>query len=73
VDAAVTSAAIPALVAGEILAGLKLDKVIVQLPARRLIRITAYARRLTGATTSLSTAAAFTAGVGRRRGVRPGQ
>jgi hypothetical protein len=43
VDAAVTSVAMAALVADGILAGLSLDKVIVQLPARRRIGVTAYA------------------------------
>jgi len=43
VDAAVTSVAMAALAADGILAGLSLDKVIVQLPARRRIGITAYA------------------------------
>ena len=42
-DAAVTSVAMAALVADGILAGLSLDKVIVQLPARRRIGVTAYA------------------------------
>lgn len=42
-DAAVTGVAVAALVADGILAGLSLDKVIVQLPARRRIGITAYA------------------------------
>jgi hypothetical protein len=42
-DAAVTSVAIAALVADGLLAGLSLDKVIVQLPARRKIGVTAYA------------------------------
>jgi len=43
VDIAVTSVKIAALVANGILAGLSLDKVIVQLPARRRIGVTAYA------------------------------
>jgi hypothetical protein len=43
VDTAVTSVAMAALVADGILAGLSLDKVIVQLPARRAIGVTAYA------------------------------
>jgi hypothetical protein len=43
VDAAVTSVAMAALVADGLLAGLSLDKVIVQLPARRQIGVTAYA------------------------------
>jgi len=43
VDAALTSVAMAALVADGILAGLSLDKVIVQLPARRRIGVTAYA------------------------------
>lgn len=42
-DAAVTSVAMAALAADGILAGLSLDKVIVQLPARRQIGVTAYA------------------------------
>ena len=41
--AAVTSLATTALAANGILAGLSLDKVIVQLPARRRIGVTAYA------------------------------
>ena len=40
-DAAVTGVALAALVADGILAGLSLDKVIVQLPARRRIGVTA--------------------------------
>jgi hypothetical protein len=43
VDAAVTGVAMAALVADGTLAGLSLDKVIVQLPARRRIGVTAYA------------------------------
>ena len=42
-DAAVTSVTMAALVADGLLAGLSLDKVIVQLPARRQIGVTAYA------------------------------
>ena len=42
-EAAVTSVAMAALAADGILAGLSLDKVIVQLPARRRIGVTAYA------------------------------
>ncbi|HUZ51007.1 MAG TPA: hypothetical protein VMU94_00545 [Streptosporangiaceae bacterium] len=42
-DTAVTSVAMAALVADGIQAGLSLDKVIVQLPARRRIGVTAYA------------------------------
>ena len=42
-DTAVTSVAVTALLADGILAGLSLDKVIVQLPARQRIGITAYA------------------------------
>ena len=42
-DAAVMSVAMAALVADGLLAGLSLDKVIVQLPARRRIGVTAYA------------------------------
>ncbi len=42
-DAAVTSVAVAALAADGILAGVSLDKVIVQLPARRRIGVTAYA------------------------------
>jgi hypothetical protein len=43
VNAAVTGVAVAALTADGMLAGLSLDKVIVQLPARRRIGITAYA------------------------------
>jgi ABC-2 type transporter len=43
VNAALTSVAMAALVADGILAGLSLDKVIVQLPARRRIGVAAYA------------------------------
>jgi hypothetical protein len=42
-DTAVTSVTVAALVADGILAGLSLDKVIVQLPARRRIGVAAYA------------------------------
>ena len=42
-DAAVTGVAMAVLVADGILAGLSLEKVIVQLPARRRIGVTAYA------------------------------
>jgi hypothetical protein len=42
-DTAVTSVAMAALVADGLLAGLSLDKVIVQLPARRQIGVTAHA------------------------------
>jgi hypothetical protein len=42
-NAAVTIVAMAALVAEALLAGLSLDKVIVQLPARRKIGVTAYA------------------------------
>jgi hypothetical protein len=42
-DAAVTSVAMAALAADGLLAGLSLDKVIVQLPARRRIGVRAYA------------------------------
>ena len=42
-DAAVTGVAITALMANGFLAGLSLDKVIVQLPARRRIGASAYA------------------------------
>lgn len=42
-DAVVTGVAVAALVADGLLAGLSLDKVIVQLPARRRIRVVGYA------------------------------
>jgi hypothetical protein len=42
-DASVTGVAVAALLADGILAGLSLDKVIVQLPARRAIGVSAYA------------------------------
>ncbi len=42
-DAAVTSLTVAALVADGILAGLSLDKVIIQLPARQRIGVSAYA------------------------------
>ncbi len=49
-DAAVTGVAVAALVADGILVGLSLDKVIVQLPARRRIRAAGRGRGLvTGA------------------------
>jgi hypothetical protein len=62
VDAAVTSVAMAALVADGILAGLSLDKVIVQLPARRRIGITAYAAYARAA--DLGNGIAFYAAVG---------
>lgn len=43
VDAVVTGVAVAALAADGLLAGLSLDKVIVQLPARRRIGVVAYA------------------------------
>ena len=42
-NAAVTSAATAALTADGLLAGLSLDKIIIQLPAQRQIGMTAYA------------------------------
>jgi hypothetical protein len=62
VDAAVTGVAIAALVADGILAGLSLDKVIVQLPARRRIGVTAYAAYARAA--DLGNGIAFYAAVG---------
>jgi hypothetical protein len=62
VDAAVTSVAMAALVADAILAGLSLDKVIVQLPARRRIGVTAYATYARAA--DLGNGIAFYAAVG---------
>jgi hypothetical protein len=62
VDAAVTSVAMAALVADGILAGLSLDKVIVQLPARRRIGVTAYAAYARAA--DLGNGIAFYAAVG---------
>jgi hypothetical protein len=59
VDAAVTGVAMAALVADAILAGLSLDKVIVQLPARRRIGVAAYARAA-----DLGNGVAFYAAVG---------
>ena len=71
-DAAVTSVAMAALVADGILAGLSLDKVIVQLPARRRIGVTAYAAYARAA--DLGNGIAFYAGCGcRRRGADPGR
>lgn len=58
-DAAVTGVAMAALVADAILAGLSLDKVIVQLPARRRIGVAAYARAA-----DLGNGVAFYAAVG---------
>jgi hypothetical protein len=62
VDAAVTSVAMAALVADGILAGLSLDKVIVQLPARRRIGVTAYVAYARAA--DLGNGIAFYAAVG---------
>jgi hypothetical protein len=62
VDAAVIGVAIGALVADGILAGLSLDKVIVQLPARRRIGVTAYAAYARAA--DLGNGVAFYAAVG---------
>ena len=61
-DGAVTSTAMAALVADGILAGLSLDKVIVQLPARRRIGVTAYAAYARAA--DLGNGIAFYAAVG---------
>lgn len=61
-DAAVTSVAMGALVADGILAGLSLDKVIVGLPARRRIGITAYAAYARAA--DLGNGIAFYAAIG---------
>lgn len=61
-DAAVTSTAMAALVSDGILAGLSLDKVIVQLPARRRIGVTAYAAYARAA--DLGNGIAFYAAVG---------
>ena len=61
-DAAVTSVAVAALVADGILAGVSLDKVIVQLPARRRIGVTAYAAYARAA--DLGNGIAFYAAVG---------
>ena len=63
-DAAVTSVAMAALVADGILAGLSLDKVIVQLPARRRIGVTAYAAYARAADLGNGIAFYATAGVG---------
>ena len=62
VDAAVAGLAMAALVADGILAGLSLDKVIVQLPARRRIGVTAYAAYARAA--DLGNGIAFYAAVG---------
>jgi hypothetical protein len=62
VDATVTAVAMAALVADGILAGLSLDKVIVQLPARRRIGATAYAAYARAA--DLGNGIAFYAAVG---------
>lgn len=61
-DAAVTGVAMAALVADGLLAGLSLDKVIVQLPARRKIGVTAYAAYARAA--DLGNGIAFYAAVG---------
>jgi ABC transporter DrrB family efflux protein len=62
VDAAVTSVAVAALVADGILAGLSLDKAIVQLPARQRIGVTAYAAYARAA--DLGNGIAFYAAIG---------
>jgi hypothetical protein len=62
VAAAVTGSAMAALVADGMLAGLSLDKVIVQLPARRRIGVTAYAPYARAA--DLGNGVAFYAAVG---------
>jgi len=62
VNAAVTGVAMAALAADGILAGLSLDKVIVQLPARRRIGVTAYAAYARAA--DLGNGIAFYAAVG---------
>jgi len=78
VDGALAWMATAALVADGILAGLSLDKVIVQLPARRRIGVTAYAAyaraadlgngiafyAATGATAAVLTVAAFAVAAG---------
>lgn len=61
-DAAVTSTAMAALVADGILAGLSLDRVIVQLPVRRRIGVSAYAAYARAA--DLGNGIAFYAAVG---------
>ena len=61
-NAAVTGVAMAALAADGILAGLSLDKVIVQLPARRRIGVTAYAAYARAA--DLGNGIAFYAAVG---------
>ena len=61
-DAAVTGVAMAALAADGILAGLSLDKVIVQLPVRRRIGVTAYAAYARAA--DLGNGIAFYAAVG---------
>jgi hypothetical protein len=72
VDAAVTSVAMAALVADGILAGLSLDKVIVQLPARRRIGVTAYAAYARAADLGNGIALLPVCGC-RRRGADPGR
>jgi hypothetical protein len=64
VDAALTGVAMAALVADPILAGLSLDKVIVQLPARRRIGVTAYAAYARAADLGNGVAFYAAAGVG---------
>jgi hypothetical protein len=64
VDTAVTSVAMAALVADGILAGLSLDKVIVQLPARRRIGVAAYAAYARAADLGNGVAFYASAGVG---------
>ena len=63
-DAAVTSVAMAALVVDGLLAGLSLDKVIVQLPARRKIGVTAYAAYARAADLGNGIAFYATVGVG---------
>ena len=63
-DAAVTGVAMAALAADGILAGLSLDKVIVQLPARRRIGVIAYAAYARAADLGNGIAFYATAGVG---------
>jgi hypothetical protein len=64
VDTGVTSVAMAALVADGILAGLSLDKVIVQLPARRRIGVAAYAAYARAADLGNGIAFYASAGVG---------
>jgi hypothetical protein len=83
-DAVVTSVAVAALAADGLLAGLSLEKVIVQLPARRRMGVVGYAGyarsadldngvafyALVGVSAAVLTVAAF--GVAAGRGRRPG-